>query len=457
MSQEQSPQFEDMPLRQSARRYRLAASARRFFAGLVSRITPPVIAVIALVVASRFTWPPLWHSVFALPAVVLGAAVWFALQPGSWRVPARRAQAAADYRSDSRGIYMSAEETCDDRWGRSVAGRDVRLRAGIPVVSILQALALCAATAGALMLPDMRPEGSSPGGASSVVSRTSAVVEEMKEQNLADREYLEEVEELVEKMQEESGGMDAQDWQALDSSRKELKRRAMESHRRLAEQKRKLNRMNRKLRKPGNLSARDARKLAEALDEFDSEELARQTRKMGKGKRLSAQQIKNLKQMARGGRTNFSAKQCKALKKAVRAARKCAGKKGRACKKCLARMGMRTKKLATPGKCVGGKGKGGVGRGPGSASLEHTGDTDPEMGRFKAKTFEGSGRKPDVPLGQAVAAPDENDVGSGEAAGGTGPARTYGGEDEGVTWHSRLRPRHQTAVKRFFSGSEQDK
>ena len=456
MNQEQSPQREDVPLRQSARWYRLAASARRFFALLVSRVTPAVIAVLAVVVVSRFTWPPLWHTVGALPVVVVGAAVWLALQPDLWRVSPRRARALADFRSNSRGIYMSAEETRDDRWCRSVAGREVRLRAGLPVLSILQALVLCAATAGALMLPDMRPEDGSPGGGSSVVSQTSMVVEEMKEQNLADREYLKEVEDLVEKMQEDSGGMEARDWQALDSSREELKRRSMETYRRLADHERALSRMEQKLDEPGKLGSEEARKLAEALDEFDSEELARQANKMGKGQRLSAEELKNLKKMCRQGRTNFSDRQCRALKKAARAAKKCASKKGRACKKCLSRMGMSKKKLAKLGKNTRGKGKGGISRGPGSAPLDHTGDTEPGEGQFEAKTFEGEGQKPETPLGYAMGEPDTSDVGSGGAAGGPDSARTFGGEDEGITWHSRLRPRHQAAVKEFFSGSEQD-
>ena len=104
-----------------------------------------------------------------------------------------------------------------------------------------------------------------------------------------------------------------------------------------------------------------------------------------------------------------------------------------------------------PGLAGGGlPGTGGVSRGPGPAALTGSGNTDPEFGTFKDKTFRGNMGEPEVPLGFAFTPPDEVTMEEEAIFDRPGEAKTFKKGNERITWHSRLLPRHNDVLKKYF-------
>jgi hypothetical protein len=95
-------------------------------------------------------------------------------------------------------------------------------------------------------------------------------------------------------------------------------------------------------------------------------------------------------------------------------------------------------------------GRGGITRGPGPAPLVGAGQTDPEFGGFEGKTFQGNLADPDVPLGFAYAPPDPGEAGGEGQPDAAGPAMDFRTGEGRITWHSRLLPRHNDVMKKYF-------
>jgi len=271
-------------------------------------------------------------------------------------------------------------------------------------------------------------------------------VEELEVNELADEDYLEDTKKLLEKLKEkEASSLQSEDWQALDEASQELEKQTMDSYRRLQEQAAAASALGSKLERGQSLSAEEAKQVAQMLSKEDLKKLSKLSKP---GKSLSASQLQKMLNKCKSGKGNFSAAEAQALAKMLKEFKKQAGEKAGKCKGCLGAMGFSANQLAS---CLGGNkpGRGGINRGPGPATLEHRNRTDPDMGEFKAKTFESSKGEPEASMGHVVTPPDEETSETGEA-GGRGPVRQFGPGNERITWRSRLRPRHNDVLKKYF-------
>lgn len=425
------------------RRYRAVESAGRFFSQLVGLSTPGLVALLTALFISRVLWPPLFYAVYAVPAWLAAVGAYLVFRPGRWLVPSAQASAVVDVHSGSRGLYMALQEAEGEEWARDLPERKVRVRTHFPARSTAWAGALAAALAGLMFMPDLTPSPRLRPGARTPVKRMSDVVKELKAEKLADEDYVKDTEKLLEKLKRKRAQtLDSEDWQALDRAREELQKQTLDSYRRLRQAAEEAGRLAGKLARGRKLSPEEARKAAELLDKFPAGELEKLA-KQG-GAQLSVQQMKQLLSKAGRGKAGFSAAQAKALARMLAGMEGKFGEKAGKCGSCLGGLGFSQQQLAGLLK----PGAGGVSRGPGPAKLQHTGSTDPDLGQFKAKTFEGGEGAPTATVGTVTAPPDEGDI--QKSTGGRAAVRQFGPGNERITWRSRLLPRHNDALQRYF-------
>jgi hypothetical protein len=347
---------------------------------------------------------------------------------------------------------MSLREAGGTDWNPRVTGGDVRLKGRFPVGATAWAALLAALIVAVLLMPDLRAEENGGPKARTPVEELAAVVEELEQNDLAEEEYLEDARDLVRRLQEqETRALKPEDWQSLDRAREELKRQVAESYSRIEQQAEDIKALQRELEAKGALTPEQARQASELLKDLKPGDLKELNARLQDGKPISPEMLKNLRQACNSGQCRFSEKQVEALKCLLEEAKLKEGQGKGACKVCLASLGFNEEELAAL--CQSGTpGRGGINRGPGSAPIMHAGDTDPEMGEFKARTFRADAGDPSVGMGYTVAPPDAED--EEPVPGAPGEVRQFGPGNERITWHSRLLPRHNEVLRNYFASED---
>ncbi len=438
-------------LERQSSRYRFVQSAARFFSRLVRLAAPGIVAILTAIFLARIFWSPLRYAIYALPAWLIAVGAYLAHRSELWAVPPSRADALADLASGNRGLYMSLREAGGEDWNPRVTGGDVRLKGRFPAGAMAGAVLLTGLLVAVLLMPDLRAETEDGPKARTPVEELAAVVEELEQNDLAEEEYLEDARELIRRLeQEETRALASEDWQALDRARDELKRHAADSYRRVEEQVGRIESLQRQLEANRTLSPDQAREASRLLEGFSAGDLEKLNARLNSGKPISPDMLKKLRTACRSGQCRFGEEEMEALKCLLKEAKKKKGQCAGACQGCLAALGFSTEELAAFKKGL--PGRGGITRGPGPAPILHAGDTDPELGKFKAKTFRADGGEPAVPMGYTVAPPD-GDV-EEPASGAPGAARQFGPGNERITWHSRLLPRHNEVLRNYFAAEE---
>lgn len=238
-----------------SRRCKRKRSREQFFFRFTRLAIPGTVLLLTLSLLSRFLWPFLLYSLWAVPMWILGVALFLLLQPGLWAVPSWKADALVDLKSGSRGLFMALREAQGRDWPESLGRVLVRVKVAVPWKGLFQWFASAGALLAVLVLPDMRFRNLQTHPAITPLSGLEEMVASLKEEQLADREELERIEEILEKMEEEaSGSLRAEDWQALDGLREELERQTADTFRRLMETQGELAGLKSVLRKKADLS-----------------------------------------------------------------------------------------------------------------------------------------------------------------------------------------------------------
>lgn len=440
-------------LRRTSRRYRIGRSAARFFAHLVRLGAPGAVCILTAVFLSRILWPPLLVAVYLLPVWFLAVGLYLYFHADRWRVERRRADGLADLRSGSHGLYMTLQESGDSGWERTLVARPPQLKIRVPYGSIGVFLLLVAAAVILVLLPDLRPVPPASPPPATPVERTEELLELMQRAELADEEYLEKTGELLQDLrQQQKKGLDAEDWQALDEAREELKRQAGQNWQQRQLAREEIEQANRALQEGRALRRSEARQLAGAMQKLPRKELDAAMKKMAARSGISQERLREILKRAKAGKGSLSEGECQALGELAGECRKAGPGAGK--KKGLAALksaGFSEEQLqGMP--ASGQPGRGGINRGPGPAPLQHLGDTT-EGGKFKAKTFRGNQGELEAELGSAVAPADEHDE-SGDTVISRGPSRSFGSGEGRITWHSRLLPRHNEVLKKYFREQE---
>ncbi len=437
-------------LGRTSRRYQRRRSTARFFSRVTHLATPGGVALLTAAFLSKLLWPPLIYGLALLPVWLLVVAGYLLSRPGLWAVPPWQADALADLRSGSRGTFMALEEARGEEWSAALGRADVPLPVGFPWGQSLRWAGAAAVLVAVLLVPDLRPRRLRVAPAVTPLDRMEDLVATLREEELAEEHYLERVEQVLKEMrQETSRSLRAEDWQALDGFRADLKRQLLDSHRRLKEEQSRFAALRNAMNQAREPTADELRQMAEQLAQFaqalqmmDPAELAAMCKQMGLAQ-LSPEEIAELLRACESGRCQFSEADREALRALLLAAEgECEGKAG-FCAGLLRGLGV----------CEGGllPGRGGIDRGPGPAPLLGAGDTDPDFGEFESKTFGGNLGETQVPLGFSFAPPDEAGPAAGAEADGPGAAVQFGAGNERITWHSRLLPRHNDVMKSYFA------
>ena len=467
-------------LARTSARYRTARSAGEFFARFVRLAAPGLVGILCLVFLSKLLWPSLFHVVWLAPAWAAALAVYLLRRRPLWRLPAWRANAVTDLQSGNRGVYMSLREADGPGWADCLGGDDLRLEARTPRIAMMTGGVLAAMLVAVALLPDLRP----PQRKVPVVTPVRDVAELVRileAAELADPDYLEQTKELIEKLNErrqEAGKMDADDWQALDRCKEDLKRQTLESFRKLDAAQQAAAALKQQLARKQGLGRSDASRLAEMLKQTDAKSLKEmleqkrtlqrlskeQRDRLGKlSKRLSDDMLRDLLDTCRkgmkSGKFDLSPSELKELAELVELIEAQLVKAGEECEGALKGLGLTPADLAAlgllPGAAGGGPpGRGGITRGPGPAPLQHVGKTDPKFGKFKAKSFSGNEGDPTEDVGYLITPPGADDV-DPKGVVAPGPVRRFRTGDQRLTWKTRLLPRHNDVLKRYFKSDEE--
>jgi hypothetical protein len=401
---------------------------------------------------SRILWPPLLSAVYFLPVWFLCVALYLCFRPREWRVGSRRADGLADLRSGSLGLYMTVQESGDTRWENALCASPPRLDVRVPYGSLALFALIAAGAVFLASLPDLRSEPAGGAEPATPVERMEETVELLEEVELADEEYLEKTTELLRDLETQGQeGLDAEDWQALDEAREELKRQAGQrwEQRRTARQT--LESLAGALQRGESLRSSQARELAEALSKLPRKEVNAALKRTANRTGIAQERLREILKNARKGRATTSRNECEALGQLAGQCRGGGKGPGREGIGALRRAGFSEKELKqilAPDET----GEGGVTRGPGAAPLQYLGNTT-EGGEFQARTFRGNEGELKAELGSAVAPPDEADE-TGGAEVSRGSARSFSTGSAGITWHSRLLPRHNEVLKKYFREQE---
>jgi len=440
-------------LKRTERSYRLRQAGSRFVSHWVQLASPGVVVLLTALFLSKLLWPPLARSVWLLPPWVAAVGAHLLVGRRSWAVPAWRASALVDRHSGNRGLYMAVSETGAAEWSERLRGPDVRLRLPFPAGALARAGLMLAALAAVLLLPDLSPAPLKAPGPLLPAETAATIIEQMDAADIGDQQYLEEAKQLLQKLKEQNAeGLKAEDWQALDRCSEELKREALESYRELASRQAGLEELARRVRASKGADVEASRRLAQSLGALGERQLDGLCRSCANGLGMSPKELRGLVRECKAGSHAPSASQMKALLALAEAACQGCNKGKGTCKACLLALGFDEEELAA---CLEGlAGRGGVSRGPGPAPVLHLGSTDASFGEFKAKPFSGSAGELDADLGYAVVPPEGSDERPARAASG-GAVRRFSGGAGGITWHSRLLPRHREVVMNYFSPEQQ--
>ena len=460
-------------LRRSCKRYRTGKAAGEFLARLVRLSTPVLVGVATVVFLAKLLWPGLALAVAVVPVWLLGVCAYLALTRRGWRTPGWRANAVTDYHTGNRGLYMALEEAEGGDWAGRLAEGAEPVRGPLPARSMAVMAALFAAVVAVSLLPDLRPPSKKRGSAATPVNKAAELVGALDANELADPEYLEKASELLDKLkrkEEETGRMSADDWQALDECRDELRRQTAESFQKLEAERLLAQKLAQKLERREPLDGEECRKLAELLKEMEARGAGACEGQPGPegaaGRRalegLDPEMVKKLAEglaCADGAPFELSDEDLERLAALLEGAQAELLELRGVCEGTLAEAGLDPGELAAllQGAAVlsaGLPGKGGVTRGPGIAPLQHVGKTEDSFGRFEAETFRGRGEEAEVDVGHLVVAPDESDVRPGEAVAG-GAVRQFGPGNERLTWRTRLLPRHSHVLKEYFTSDHE--
>ena len=495
-------------LARASRSHRRRRQAVRFLSLLTRLATPGVVVLLTLVFLSKALWPWLVYGALALPVWVGAVAVFVLLKRERWTIPAWQSRALADLRSGSRGTFMALEEGAAREWTDRLGRADAPLTVGFPWRQSMRWVATAAVLAIVLMLPDLRPQQSQVEAATAPIDRMEEMVAELREEDVADEAYLQEAEKLLREMKEETTqSLKAEDWQALDGFREDVRRQLLDSQRRLQETQTQLSDLQAAVRKSRNPDADQLKQMAERLAKqapqaasqasesaaqeagmdagemeallgkcragnfsFSPKEMA-MLRSMAKSSPLSAEQLKQLAELFKDMDMEKLAAMAKSmelgkltLEEMEALLKKC---KGGFCKFSDEEMKkLKAMLAAAKGECLGKEGfcagmlaksgvpgRGGVGRGRGDANIYGAGDTPMDFGEFETEAFTGNQSDDLVPLGFGFAPPDLSDVADG-VGDGPGAAVQFGRGNERITWHSRLQPRHNDVMKDYFSEPE---
>jgi Glu-tRNA(Gln) amidotransferase subunit E-like FAD-binding protein len=221
--------------------YRRKRSAERFFISLTSMSLPVLVALVTVAFLSRLLWPPLIHALWLIPLWIVGVSLYLIIEPSRWAVPPWRAHALADLKSGSRGVFMAVREAKKSDWPQPVPQEDLRLEVTFPWKSGLMWLVGGSALVAVLLLPDLRPKPEPSPAGFAPMERMEKMVAALREEDLAEESFLEEVEEALEELKQETGrSLKAADWQALDGIEEDLTRRVLEAYHRLDEEEKEL-------------------------------------------------------------------------------------------------------------------------------------------------------------------------------------------------------------------------
>jgi hypothetical protein len=440
-------------LRRTSHRYRLGRSAARFFAHLVRLGAPGAVCLLTVVFLSKILWPPLLYAVYLFPVWFLAVGFYLHVHPERWRVERRRADGLADLRSGSHGLYMTLQESGDAGWEQSLVAHSPKLKVRVPYGSVAVFLLLVASGVILFVLPDLRPAPPAPPHPTTPVERTEELVKLMEEAELADEQYLEKTGELLQDLrQQREEGLDAEDWQALDEAREELKRQAGQNWQQRQLARRELEQANRAVQEGRSLRRSEARQLAGAMQKLPRKELDAAMKKTAAWSGISQQRLQEILQRAASSNGALSKKECEALAELAGECQKdgpgAGEKKGLAALESAGFSEQQLQDMLASGE----PGRGGINRGPGPAPLQHLGETT-EGGQFQAKTFRGNQGEMKAQLGSGVVPADEHDE-SGETVISRGPSRSFGSGEGRITWHSRLLPRHNEVLKKYFREQE---
>lgn len=218
-------------LARESRLYRRKRSGQQYFSLLTARMFPGLVVLLTAAFLGRLLWPPLIYSIALAPFWIMGVAAYLLRKSSLWAVPLWRAVALADLRSGSQGTLMAVEEAPDEEWPARLGSKDPGLRVNLPWRQSMTWFIGIAAAVTVMLLPDLRPRPSARPIALTPLDRVEDMVTVLKEEDLADEEYLEQVEEMLEELRHEvRQSLAAEDWQALDNLREELKRQTLSSY-----------------------------------------------------------------------------------------------------------------------------------------------------------------------------------------------------------------------------------
>jgi hypothetical protein len=430
-------------LTQRARRYRRMRSAAAFLSQWTRASLPGCVALLTVAFLARVLWPPLIWALACIPAWAGIVAVWLARRPGDWAVPTWQSLAVADVRSANSGLLMALAEAPSEDWAPEVRRPDTRLPVAYPRGTALLWAVVAGATLGILLTPDLRPKVAKPPDPMRPVEATQELLTAIQEHDLLEKEYLEDVDRMLERIREETTtSLSAADWQALDTARAEIERRLAAEQETLAETAGRLEALRQKVAEAakkaaatgpaasnGALPPELTQGLSEALEGLDPDLLAG----------LDPQALQDMLDRLENGEP-FDGDALQDLM----------GMLGDACDKAGEKEGFCE---GLGGMCPGNApGRGGVNRGPGEAPVRGTGNTNPDFGGFDPKQFGARGAKPDVPLGFAFAPPSKPETTA--PTGRPGPAVQFGPGNQRLTWRSRLLPSHTTTIRRYFDTNE---
>ncbi|MFP4028916.1 MAG: hypothetical protein ACLFWL_14090 [Candidatus Brocadiia bacterium] len=431
-------------------RYRFVRSARKFFEVLVDHSMPGLVVVACGVFLSKILWTPLIYGLWLLPVWVAFVGIWSFLRKDAWRVSQRRADALADLRSESHGVFMSLHESGEDQWADKVGRSQIALRAGFPVRAFLKATGMAGVIIVLALLPDLRHSPETAGGTTPArVEETSDLVKVLEQTTLAEKDYLKDAEKLLKEMKEKGSRLEQRDWQALDECRRELQRQAATNYRKKEIAEEQAHRVRQRIRAGGKLNPEDARRLASASKSLNADKMGKFMEQASRRTGLSPEELQKLMSQCESGETGLNSEQLEALGELADEALKQAKKRAAKARDAMEACGFSEEELAELAQQGGRPGRSGIDRGPGPAQLQHSGNTDKDFGEFDAKTFKGREGKLDADIGYSYIPPDETD--ETEARLIEGGSREFRAGNERLTWHSRLLPRHHDTLKEYFA------
>lgn len=464
-----------------SRRYRKRRSADQFIARLTHLTVPCIAAVVAIAFLAKVLWPPLIYLLGILPLWIVGAVAYLLLHRPLWAVSPWQADALTDLKSGSKGLFMAVQEKDERDWAPALRKERIRLEIGFPWRHTLMWLAGAVAVVAVLLLPDLRSRVG-PAPAVTPIERMEDLLAVLHEEELADEQFVERVEEVLKELKEETfRSLKAEDWQALDSLRDDVKREALDSLQRLNEERKELAALHEALARPPT---------AESLSRLGADEATRQCMEAARSAGLDGKELSEFLEKCREGGFDFNARE-EALLEALSGNLCLSQEELDRLKQCLgnmAKLGRLSDESmkALLGKCESGAcsfseedvenlksllaaadsecdrkmaccaallseaGRGGVSRGPGPAALSLSNDDALDSASFENKTFQGNLSESTVPLGFSYAPPETTETDGSAMEDGFGPAVRFDPGNERITWHSRLLPRHNDVMKKYF-------